>query len=57
MIDRVHKQIPKITSDGKRLQMIVCSATLHDFEVKRMAVINKNSFKNLYIYIAMILKF
>lgn len=37
LIDRVHKQIPKITSDGKRLQMIVCSATLHDFDVKKMA--------------------
>lgn len=37
LIDRLHKQIPKITSDGRRLQMIVCSATLHDFEVKKMA--------------------
>jgi len=37
LIDRMHKQIPKITSDGRRLQMIVCSATLHDFEVKKMA--------------------
>ena len=34
---RVHGKIPKITSDGKRLQMIVCSATLHAFEVKKMA--------------------
>jgi len=33
----MHSQIPKITSDGKRLQMVVCSATLHSFEVKRMA--------------------
>ncbi|XP_031845611.1 ATP-dependent RNA helicase Ddx1 [Nomia melanderi] len=37
LIDGLHKQIPKITSDGKRLQMIVCSATLHSFEVKNMA--------------------
>lgn len=37
MIDRVHKLIPKVTSDGCRLQMIVCSATLHSFEVKRLA--------------------
>ncbi|XP_059622379.1 ATP-dependent RNA helicase Ddx1 [Phlebotomus argentipes] len=37
MIDRLHKQIPKITADGRRLQMIVCSATLHSFEVKKMA--------------------
>lgn len=38
LIDRLHRQIPKMTSDGKRLQMIVCSATLHSFEVKKMAV-------------------
>ncbi|XP_020803078.1 ATP-dependent RNA helicase Ddx1 [Drosophila serrata] len=37
LINRLHKQIPKITTDGRRLQMIVCSATLHDFEVKKMA--------------------
>ncbi|XP_068148443.1 ATP-dependent RNA helicase Ddx1 [Drosophila tropicalis] len=37
LIDRLHKQIPKITADGRRLQMIVCSATLHDFDVKKMA--------------------
>lgn len=36
-IDNLHRQMPKISSDGKRLQMIVCSATLHDFEVKKMA--------------------
>ncbi|CAH1996997.1 unnamed protein product [Acanthoscelides obtectus] len=29
--------MPKITPDGRRLQMIVCSATLHAFEVKKMA--------------------
>lgn len=38
LIERLHKQMPKITSDGRRLQMIVCSATLHAFEVKKMAV-------------------
>ena len=38
LIDRLHRQIPKITSDGRRLQMIVGSATLHAFEVKKMAV-------------------
>ena len=37
LIDRMHKAIPKLTSDGTRLQMVVCSATLHDFEVKKMA--------------------
>jgi len=38
LIHRIHQQIPKMTPDGKRLQMIVCSATLHDFEVKKLAV-------------------
>lgn len=37
LIENLHKQIPKVTFDGRRLQMIVCSATLHDFEVKKMA--------------------
>ena len=29
--------IPSLASDGRRLQMIVCSATLHNFEVKKLA--------------------
>lgn len=37
LIESIHRQIPKITSDSQRLQMIVCSATLHSFEVKKMA--------------------
>jgi len=37
LINRIHGQIPKMTSDGSRLQMIVCSATLHAFEVKKLA--------------------
>merc|ERR1719356_367288 len=37
LINRIHGQIPKVTSDGRRLQMVVCSATLHAFEVKKMA--------------------
>uniref|UniRef100_A0A646QIB3 ATP-dependent RNA helicase n=1 Tax=Hemiscolopendra marginata TaxID=943146 RepID=A0A646QIB3_9MYRI len=37
LINRVHGQIPKVTSDGKRLQMVVCSATLHSFDVKKLA--------------------
>ncbi|CAB4064020.1 DDX1 [Lepeophtheirus salmonis] len=37
MIVRFHGNIPKMTSDGSRLQMIVCSATLHSFEVKKLA--------------------
>ena len=38
LINRLHAQIPKVTNDGKRLQMVVCSATLHSFDVKKMAV-------------------
>ena len=38
LITRIYNQIPKVTFDGKRLQMVVCSATLHSFEVKKMAV-------------------
>nr|XP_045611031.1 ATP-dependent RNA helicase Ddx1-like isoform X2 [Procambarus clarkii] len=37
LINNIYNSIPKITSEGKRLQMVVCSATLHSFEVKRMA--------------------
>jgi len=37
LINRLHAAIPKMTSDGTRLQMIVCSATLHAFEVKKLA--------------------
>ncbi|VDP01604.1 unnamed protein product [Soboliphyme baturini] len=36
-INKVHSQIPKVTADGKRLQMVVCSATLHNFDVKKLA--------------------
>ncbi|XP_051880261.1 ATP-dependent RNA helicase DDX1 [Pristis pectinata] len=36
-ITRIHSQIPQITSDGKRLQVIVCSATLHSFDVKKLS--------------------
>ena len=38
LINRLYARAPKMTSDGKRLQMIVCSATLHSMDVKRMAV-------------------
>jgi len=37
LINRLYARAPKMTSDGKRLQMIVCSATLHSMDVKRMA--------------------
>nr|KAF6429175.1 DEAD-box helicase 1 [Molossus molossus] len=36
-INRIHSQIPQITSDEKRLQVIVCSATLHSFDVKKLS--------------------
>ncbi|XP_071488880.1 ATP-dependent RNA helicase DDX1-like [Diadema antillarum] len=36
-INRMWEQIPKITNDGKRLQMVICSATLHSFDVKKLA--------------------
>ncbi|CAL4154397.1 unnamed protein product, partial [Meganyctiphanes norvegica] len=34
LVNNIHQTIPKITPDGKRLQMVVCSATLHSFEIK-----------------------
>uniref|UniRef100_A0A915L4T7 ATP-dependent RNA helicase DDX1 n=1 Tax=Romanomermis culicivorax TaxID=13658 RepID=A0A915L4T7_ROMCU len=37
LIRSVHKSIPKVTPEGHRLQMIVCSATLHNFDVKKLA--------------------
>ncbi|PAA53121.1 hypothetical protein BOX15_Mlig022248g3, partial [Macrostomum lignano] len=37
LIDGIHRAIPKVTADGRRLQMVVCSATLHAQEVRRMA--------------------
>lgn len=33
----MHALIPRMFADGKRLQMVVCSATLHNFEVKKLA--------------------
>ena len=38
MIEKLHGNMPKYTGGGNRLQMMVCSATLHDFDVKKMAV-------------------
>ncbi|CAF3440901.1 unnamed protein product [Rotaria socialis] len=37
LITRLHQRMPSVTLDGKRLQMIVCSATLHNFDVKKLA--------------------
>ena len=34
---KLHRKMPSVTLDGKRLQMVVCSATLHNFEVKKLA--------------------
>lgn len=34
---QLHAKIPRMFADGKRLQMIVCSATLHNFDVKKLA--------------------
>ncbi|ELK38235.1 ATP-dependent RNA helicase DDX1 [Myotis davidii] len=36
-INMMHNQIPQITSDGKRLQVIACSATLHSFDGKKLS--------------------
>lgn len=37
LIDKIKRDIPRVSSDGRRLQMIVCSATLHNSEVKKLA--------------------
>jgi ATP-dependent RNA helicase DDX1 len=37
LIMKLKDKIPAFSSDGKRLQFIVCSATLHNFEVKKLA--------------------
>jgi ATP-dependent RNA helicase DDX1 len=37
LLTGLHSRIPKMFDDGSRLQMIVCSATLHNFNVKRQA--------------------
>lgn len=37
LLMRWHSLLPRMFDDGKRLQMIVCSATLHNFDVKKFA--------------------
>ena len=37
LINKIYRKIPGVSPDGKRLQMIVCSATLHNFDVKKLA--------------------
>ncbi|KAL3318297.1 ATP-dependent RNA helicase ddx1 [Cichlidogyrus casuarinus] len=41
LIQQLHSKMPIITPDAKRLQMIVCSATLHSPDVKKLAVLYK----------------
>nr|XP_029731996.1 ATP-dependent RNA helicase Ddx1 [Aedes albopictus] len=36
VIERMHKKIPKITTDGQRLQMVICSGTLDSEEVRKL---------------------
>ncbi|KAI3384596.1 hypothetical protein SNEBB_000079 [Seison nebaliae] len=36
-IKEIHQLIPKFFIGGQRLQMVVCSATLHNFQVKKLA--------------------
>jgi len=36
-IMNLHSKIPRMSPNGRRLQMIVCSATLHNFDVKKLA--------------------
>lgn len=37
LINRVHSKLPKMFDSGRRLQVICCSATLHNFDVKKLA--------------------
>ena len=37
LIENIHRKCPKTSHDGSRLQMVVCSATLHNFQVKKLA--------------------
>lgn len=37
LIESIHRQCPQISPEGRRLQMIVASATLHNFNVKKLA--------------------
>ncbi|EDV25940.1 uncharacterized protein TRIADDRAFT_24752 [Trichoplax adhaerens] len=37
LICQIYNKLPKVSTDGKRLQIIVCSATLHNEAVKQLA--------------------
>jgi ATP-dependent RNA helicase DDX1 len=38
VIRELHSKVPRYSFDGQRLQMIVCSATLHNLDVSKLAV-------------------
>ena len=58
LITRIYKQIPQVTGDGKRLQMIVCSATLHSIDVRRLAVsFCRSSFVRYFIIVGLSMEF
>uniref|UniRef100_A0A1I7XE52 ATP-dependent RNA helicase n=1 Tax=Heterorhabditis bacteriophora TaxID=37862 RepID=A0A1I7XE52_HETBA len=38
LIERLFSYMPLVSNKGARLQVIVCSATLHNFEIKKFAV-------------------
>ena len=37
LIENIHRACPAISPEGRRLQMVVCSATLHNYNVKKLA--------------------
>jgi ATP-dependent RNA helicase DDX1 len=37
LIESIHIKCPIISPEGRRLQMVVCSATLHNLNVKKLA--------------------
>lgn len=37
LITRLHDMVPRMSYDGRRVQTVCCSATLHNFEVKKLA--------------------
>ncbi|KAI6225015.1 ATP-dependent RNA helicase DDX1 [Aphelenchoides besseyi] len=37
IIRELHQKMQRHSADGQRLQMVVCSATLHNFDVKKLA--------------------
>lgn len=37
LIRKLYSKMPQVSPEGRRLQMIVCSATLHNVEIKKLA--------------------